>query len=104
MYLNEPFEGITNITQQELVLGGETCMWGETVDASDVEQTVWPRAAAVAERLWSPQNVTSVANAQARIAYFRCLLNERGIAAAPYNNTVAREAPKGPGSCYNQRR
>ena len=104
MYLNEPFEGITNTTQQDLILGGETCMWGETVDVSDFEQTIWPRAAAVGERLWSPQSVTNVTSAKARIAYFRCLLNQRGIAAAPYNNTEAREAPPGPGSCYDQRR
>lgn len=47
-YTNDPMEGITNATQQELVLGGEVCMWGETVDASDLFNTVWPRAAAAA--------------------------------------------------------
>ena len=104
MYLNEPFEDITNVTQQNLVIGGEACMWGETVDVSDIEQTIWPRAAAVAERLWSQINITSTDNARPRIAYFRCLLNQRGIAAAPFNNSEAREAPPGPGSCYDQRR
>ena len=53
MYGNEPFEEITDIDQQKLVLGGEACMWGETVDASDLINTIWPRAAAVSERLWS---------------------------------------------------
>ena len=28
---------------------GESCMWAETVDPSDLHNTVWPRAAAVAE-------------------------------------------------------
>lgn len=47
-YKNEPLTNITNPKQQSLVLGGEVCMWGETVDVSDIEQTIWPRAAAAA--------------------------------------------------------
>ncbi|RRT73160.1 hypothetical protein B296_00011950 [Ensete ventricosum] len=47
-YNSEPLEGINNITQQKLVLGGEVCMWGEMVDTSNVQQTIWPRAAAAA--------------------------------------------------------
>ncbi|ETO34651.1 beta-hexosaminidase [Reticulomyxa filosa] len=104
MYMNEPFADISNKTQQALVLGGEGCMWGETVDVSDIEQTVWPRASAIAERLWSPAYVNNTNKALPRIEYFRCLMNERGIAAAPVNNPIAREAPPGPGSCYDQRR
>lgn len=46
--MNEPLTNITNTEQQKLVIGGEVCMWGETIDGSDIEQTIWPRAAAAA--------------------------------------------------------
>ena len=47
-YMNEPLKGIDDTKQQQLVVGGEVCMWGEEIDASDIEQTIWPRAAAAA--------------------------------------------------------
>jgi len=102
MYTNEPFEKISDPSLQALVLGGEACMWGETVDPSDLHQTVWPRAAAFAERMWSARNVNDVAIALPRLETFRCLLTRRGIAAAPVNNDMARSAPPGPGGCYVQ--
>jgi len=98
-YLNDPYENITNPTQQALVLGGEVCMWGETVDTSDAEQTIWPRAAAAAERLWSAADVTDLTQALPRLMWFRCLLNARGVTAAPVNNDQARSSPAGPGPC-----
>lgn len=66
--------------------------------------TIWPRAAAVAERLWTPQALMDVEAAEARLEVFRCMLNLRGIGAAPVTNAQARSAPSGPGSCYKQRR
>jgi len=50
VYTAEPLEGIHTASEQELVIGGEVCMWSETVDTSDVQQTIWPRAAAAAGR------------------------------------------------------
>jgi hexosaminidase len=89
---------------EPFVLGGETCMWGETADPSDVLQTIAPRYAAAAERQWSYNVVTNSTDptVQPRLADFRCLLLSRGIPAAPLNNAQAREAPSGPGSCQWQ--
>ena len=102
MYENEPLMGIREPSDQKLVLGGEACLWSELVDDSDLFNTLWPRAAAVAERLWSPGSVTSKASFQPRLKRFRCLLNKRGIGAAAVDNKQPRSAPPGPGSCYEQ--
>ncbi|XP_078177842.1 beta-hexosaminidase 1 [Carex rostrata] len=105
-YTSEPLEGINNTEHHKLVLGGEVCMWSETADTSDVQQTIWPRAAAAAEKLWSPLEATAVYDLNQtvlpRFQYFRCLLNNRGIAAAPVTNFYARRPPIGPGSCFEQ--
>jgi len=101
-YANEPYEGVTDPTQQKLVIGGEVCMWGETVDPSDILNTIWPRAAAAAERLWSPADVTDTDAALPRLQRFRCLLTQRGIGANPVLVPFGRQAPDGPGGCYVQ--
>ncbi|CAA6667758.1 unnamed protein product [Spirodela intermedia] len=101
-YMNEPLTNITNHEHQKLVIGGEVCMWGETVDGSDIEQTIWPRAAAAAA-LWTPFDKLAREPRQvtSRLAHFRCLLNQRGVAAGPITGG-GRAAPEEPGSCYKQ--
>ena len=102
VYQNEPCNGVPDDLCPK-ILGGHGEMWGETVDESDLEQTVWPRLAAIAERLWSPRAVVgNVTDALPRIEYFRCLLNRRGVHAAPVNNADARSSPPGPGGCLTQ--
>ena len=101
MYAAEPCKGLET-KECGLVLGGEACQWGETIDTSDIFQTIWPRAAAVAERLWSPSTIVNVTAAEDRMVAFRCLLNRRGVAAAPIKNAKARVAPPNAGSCFWQ--
>ena len=86
------------------VLGGQGEMWGETVDVSDLQPTVWPRLGAIAERLWSPRAALAQRDdaAHERLQDFRCLLNRRGVGAAPVDSFEARSAPTGPGGCYEQ--
>ena len=52
---------------------------GETVDTSDIQQTIWPRLGAIGERLWSPRTVNDTEAAEPRYAAFRCLLNRRAV-------------------------
>ena len=55
------FEKIEPLTGDEVhhILGGEACMWTEMVSAQTLEGRIWPRMAAIAEKWWSPQSLTS---------------------------------------------
>jgi len=44
--------------EQQLILGGEITIWGENLDSMTIEQRLWPRSYAIAERLWSSQELT----------------------------------------------
>jgi hexosaminidase len=102
VYMNEPCTGVPD-SLCPMIYGGHGEMWGETVDVSSLQQKVWPKLSSIAERLWSPRSTTSIQQAHTRIEYFRCLLNRRGIMAAPVNNPVAGTPPPNPGSCFVQR-
>ncbi len=62
-YLTDPLDGEgASLTseQKALVLGGEATMWSEFVTQENIDSRIWPRTAAIAERLWSPQKVRDV--------------------------------------------
>lgn len=71
--------------QEKLVIGGEACMWAEVVDSTNVIQRIWPRASAVAEKLWSARSVKNLQDAAKRLEEHTCRMNFRGIPAQPPN-------------------
>lgn len=93
VYTNEPFANMTvGPTAAKNLLGGEATMWAEYADATNLEAQLWPRGAAVAERLWSPELINDTTAAAPRLAAHRCRLVQRGFSASPI----------GPGFCNPQ--
>jgi hexosaminidase len=66
------------------ILGGESCMWSEYVNAENVDSRIWPRNAAIAERLWSPQNITDVASMYSRLDALSARLEWLGLTHKTY--------------------
>ncbi|KAF9801356.1 hypothetical protein SFRURICE_002996, partial [Spodoptera frugiperda] len=58
---------------KDLILGGEAALWSEQSDSATLDGRLWPRAAALAERLWAePQ--TDWKAAETRMLHIRLVL------------------------------
>ncbi|KAL0235879.1 hypothetical protein GEMRC1_002461 [Eukaryota sp. GEM-RC1] len=83
MFEVEPLTGLTE-TEQKRLKGGEAAMWGESVDAFSIESRIWPRALAVAERLWFELKGDIDWKYEAnRLERHRCRMVGRGVIAGP---------------------
>jgi hexosaminidase len=70
LYAVDPLDhDAATLTDEEKtrILGGEVAMWAEFVSPENVDSRIWPRAAAVAERLWSPREVNDVPSLYRRL-------------------------------------
>ena len=66
--------------QQKLILGGESCQWAEWVTPENIDSHIWPRNAAIAERLWSSQDVVDPVSMYARMHAVSLQLEYLGLA------------------------
>jgi hexosaminidase len=91
-YAVDPLPAASALAQEEAprILGGEACMWAEQVGPETVDSRLWPRAAAIAERLWSPREVTDVADMYRRLAVVSARLEEVGVTHASHTDRMLR--------------
>lgn len=102
IYSKDPYDGVPEHLQH-LIIGGEAHMWGEQTDVVNLDQMVWPRAAAVAEVLWSGAKNAEGRNrsqieATPRLSDLRERLVAKGIRAEPVRMPYCEMEDEGGGS------
>lgn len=80
-YVVDPLPADSTLTAEQAkhVLGGEATMWSEYVGPETIDSRIWPRTAAIAERLWSPRSVTDIDDMYRRLAVISIQLEELGL-------------------------
>jgi hexosaminidase len=90
-YAVDPMGGAAaNLSPEEKarILGGEDTMWSEYVNWENIDSRIWPRTAAIAERLWSPQETTNVASMYARMEAESARLEYLGLTHRTYQRLM----------------
>ncbi|ESO82376.1 hypothetical protein LOTGIDRAFT_223285 [Lottia gigantea] len=82
-YSCDPLDFTGSQAAKDRVLGGQTCLWAEFVDGTNLLTRMWPSASAAAERLWSPAEVRDNDTAYFRLDQQRCRMLRRGIPTEP---------------------
>ncbi len=80
-YFNDPLTEDMGLTPEQaaFILGGEATMWSEFVTLENIDSRIWPRTAAIAERLWSPSTVRDADDMYRRLEVVSFRLEELGL-------------------------
>jgi len=81
-YAVDPLGGPSaSLTPEEKanIIGGEAAQWTEYVTPENLDNRLWPRLGAIAERLWSPESVVDVNSMYRRLAVLNRNLEWLGL-------------------------
>ncbi len=90
----DPVPDSLGLTPEEAarLLGGEACMWGEHIGPETIDSRLWPRLAAVAEKLWSSATVKDVHDMYRRLRVLSARLEELGLGHEGHGARMLRRA------------
>lgn len=77
--LGDPSAATFTPEEKARVLGGEATMWTDIVSDENLDNRVWPRTAAIAERLWSPKEAQDADSMYQRLAVVSKKLDYYGL-------------------------
>jgi hexosaminidase len=97
-YLNDPIPADSPLDEarRKLIMGGEATMWSELVTFETIDSRIWPRTAAIAERLWSPASVRDVEDMYRRLGPISLRLEELGLLHIKNRDMILRRLTGGP--------
>lgn len=91
----EKMEPLTE-AEKSLILGGEAAMWSELVDANTIDSRIWPRTGAIAEKLWTPQDLsTDMRDMYRRLEILSNNLAQFGLRHLSYSKELTTELAEG---------
>ena len=95
-YLFEPIGDIElNDEERSRILGGEATMWSELVTPFTIDSRIWPRTAAIAERLWSEEYINDVELLRPRLETISVNLEEFGLTHIKNRRVILRGLTEG---------
>ena len=96
-YVVDPLPAELALTdnQKKLVLGGEATIWSELVTPATVDSRIWPRTAAIAERLWSSPDITDIDDMYRRLEPTSLRLEELGLSHLNHQDVILRNLSNG---------
>jgi len=96
-YVNDPLPDSVSLTPEETrrVLGGEATMWSELITPETVDSRIWPRTAAIAERLWSPGRIKDIDDMYRRLDETSLHLEALGLHQESYKPVMYRRLSNG---------